>query len=190
VILTARRFAPGLERDFFALHALGTAPDDTPGGWCFCTAWHVPTWDGWGERTAAENRALRQALGDAGEHDGYLGYVPGVPAPVAWCQVGARDRLPKLCAQLDLAPDPGVFAITCFFVAPAWREQGVAAALLAVVLADLRARGVARVEAYPRRGAGLSAGDAWNGPEAMYRAAGFTTVRDRTPRAVMRRDLG
>jgi len=172
------RFEAARRDDFFRLHA---AANDA--GWCFCVAWWVPTWEGWGERAAVQNRELREALCERGEYDGYLLYVDGQPA--GWCQAGPRDRLAKLARQFQLAPDPAAWAITCFQIAPAYRRQGLAAYLLDEVLHDLHARGVRRVEAFPKRGADLDMGDLWNGPEAMFRAAGFTVARDDPQRPVL-----
>ncbi|MCI0399279.1 MAG: GNAT family N-acetyltransferase [Chloroflexi bacterium] len=152
-------------------------------GWCFCVAWWTPGWEGWGERTAEENYQLRQALLERGEYDGYLLYVEGAPA--GWCQVGPRDRLAKLAQQFELGPDPDVWAISCFFIAPAYRRQGLAARLLAEVLADLQRRGVHRVEAFPKRGPELDALELWNGPEEMFRAAGFEVAQDDPRRPVL-----
>jgi GNAT superfamily N-acetyltransferase len=166
------RLSPELQDDFFRLHCQGNGQ-----GWCACVAWWVPTWQGWGERTAAENRAVREALFARGEHDGYLAFEGAAPA--AWVQAGPRDRLEKLTRQLALAPDPDVWALTCFFVAPPFRGRGLAAWTLGAVVDDLRARGVRRVEAYPRRAAAgetLDAGDVWTGPEALLRGAGFGEV--------------
>lgn len=166
------RLSPELEADFYRLHCHGNGQ-----GWCACVAWWVPTWEGWGERTAAENRTVREALFARGEHDGYLAYVDDTPA--AWVQVGPRDRLAKLTRQLSLEPDPLTWAVTCFFVAPPFRGAGLASWLLSSILDDLRARGVRRVEAYPRRakdGETLDAGDLWTGPEPLLRAAGFGDV--------------
>lgn len=142
-------------------------------------AWWVPTWEGWGERTAAENAALREALCDAGEYDGYLAYDGD--EPVGWCQVGPRDRLEKLVRQLGLDPDPATWAVTCFLVAPSHRRGGVARALLRHALDDLRASGVARVEAYPRGGEAVEPEDMWTGPAGLYLREGFARVGD-TPR--------
>jgi hypothetical protein len=83
---------------FYELHA---GPER---GWCSCVAWWVPDWEGFGERTAEENRALREALFARGEYDGYLAYADG--RAVGWAQVGRRDRLAKLLSQFSLAPDP------------------------------------------------------------------------------------
>ncbi len=176
------RFEPGRRADFLALHG-----DANDAGWCRCVAWWVPTWAGWGERTAEENGSLREELLARGEYDGYLAYAGGVP--VGWCQAGPRDRLDKLARQFGLAPDPHTWAITCFLVRPASRGGGVATTMLAAVLADLPRRGARRVEAFPKRGEGLDPGDLWNGPKAMLRRAGFTVARDDPVRPVLAKDL-
>jgi ribosomal protein S18 acetylase RimI-like enzyme len=179
-----RRFEPALVDDFFRLHS--PANDH---GWCFCAAWWTPapggapTWDGWGERSAEQNRAVRQELLERGEYDGYLLYESEEPA--GWCQAGKRDRLEKLCRQMGLEPDPHAWAITCFFIAPAHRKRGLARRLLHAVLEDLRARGARRVEAFPKRGEGLDEMDLWNGPEAMFLQAGFRVVKDHPARPVL-----
>lgn len=171
--LTADRIS-----DFYSLHC-----EANEGGWCRCVAWAVPTWEGWGERTAEENRALRDELFARGELDLRLLYDG--EQPIASCQVGPRDRFPKLLAQLGLDPDPDCWAITCFFVAPAWRRKGAARRLLEAVIAELRERGVPHLQAFPKRGADLDAGELWTGPEALYREAGFQVVRDDPLRPVL-----
>jgi len=142
-------------------------------GSCFCTAWHVPTWEEFRRRAPAENRALRAELLARGERDGWVLLEEG--AVVGWCQAGPRDRLPKLAAQYGLAPDPAAWAVTCFEVDPAHRGKGAARRLLAGVLADLRSLGVRRVEGFPRCGR-LEPGEAWTGPEGLFRGAGFREV--------------
>lgn len=180
--LHVRRFAADDRADFFGLHDRAPA-----GGWCYCVAWWVPGWDGWGERTAGQNRTLREQLCDGGEYDGYLAYLAGQVA--GWCQAGRRDRLAKLVAQLGLAPAPDTWAITCFFIDPAYRRRGLARGMLGAVLADLRQRGVRRVEAFPKRGDNLDAGDMWTGPEQLFRAAGFAVAREHPQRPVLAIDL-
>jgi len=179
---TTRRIDASNRRDFFELHCEGN-----DAGWCNCIAWWVPTWDGWGERTAEENKRLRESLFDRGEYDGYLIYADGLPA--GWCQVGRRDRLEKLTRQLALAPDADVWAITCFMIAPAHRRTGLAGRLLADVLRDLRERGAARVEAFPKRGADLEVEDLWTGPESLFTNAGFTLLRDHDRFPILSLDL-
>ena len=176
--LEVRRLDRERRADFDRVHC-----EANGAGWCRCAAWWVPTWDGWGERTAEQNHALRDELFARNEYDGYLLYRDG--APVGWCQVGPRDRLPKLVAQFELEPDPETWAITCFVVAPRDRRRGLASALLGDVVRDLAARGVRRVEAYPRLGEGLDEVELWNGPAAMFRRAGFQLVRELGPCGVL-----
>jgi GNAT superfamily N-acetyltransferase len=180
--VTVLPFSPELEADFYALH--GPANE---AGWCYCVAWWVSTWDGWNQRTAAENRRLRQSLLDQGQHDGYLLYVDGQPA--GWCQAGPRDRLTLLVRRYQLPPDPETWALTCFFIAPSFRRQGLAGRLLHGVLADLAARGVKRVEAYPKRGQELDEVQLWTGPEAMFLGAGFEVAQDDPRRPILARSL-
>lgn len=172
-----RRLDASTRPDFRRLHCEGNGA-----GWCHCVAWWVESFDGWGERTAEQNRALREELFARGEDDGYLLMEDG--EPIAWCQVGPRDRLPNLKRRYGLAPDPEVWSVTCFVVVPAARRGGAATELLGGVLEDLRARGVARVQAFPRRGA-TEPGALWTGPEAMYLRAGFRVERDDPERPIL-----
>lgn len=179
------RLCAGRMDDFARVHG-----EANGAGWCHCVAWWVDTWDGWGERSADDNRALRQSLCQRGEYDGYLLYVASQPA--GWCQVGPRDRLAKLVGQFELAPSSTTWAVTCFFIAPDHRGRGLAGQLLARVIDDVRQRGARRLEAFPRRspdGSLLDTLDLWNGPEAMFRAAGFEVTRDDPIRPVLALNL-
>ena len=180
--LEVRRLEAAGRQDFFRVHCAEAGT-----GWCYCAAWYVDSWEGWGERSEAQNRALREGLFERGESDGYLLYAEG--EPVGWCQVLPRDRLPKLRRQFELAPDPGTWAITCFAILPRLRRRGLARRLLEAVLADLPGRGAARVEAFPKRGSGLEPGELWNGPEALFQAAGFRVHRDDAQRPVLALEL-
>lgn len=176
------RLGPDLRDEFYRVHCAENGCD-----WCFCVAWWVPTWEGWGDRTAEQNRALRDDLFERGEYDGYLARIDG--QPVGWCQVGPRDRLAKLVRHMSLPVSPETYAVTCFQVAPALRRRGVATALLAGALADLRARGVRRVEAYPRRRGGLDPDDMWTGPEDLYARFGFRSMGNDSNAPVVVLDL-
>jgi GNAT superfamily N-acetyltransferase len=167
--------------DFRRLHS-----DANGAGWCRCVAWWVPTWDGWGERMAQENAALRDELCDTGEYDGLLAYDRR--DPVGWCQLGPRDRLEKLVHQFELEPDPTTWAVSCFLVAPSHRGRGVAAALLDAAIERARAEGAVRLEGYPRTAAD-DAGELWTGPERLFVRAGFRHVHDTPPRRVYRLGL-
>ena len=180
--LSIRRYAADTEADFERLH-----DDANDAGWCRCVAWWVPSWEGWGERSAEQNLDLRRGLCSRAQHDGYLLYDDS--EVVGWCQVGPRDRLTKLTAQFGLEPDPLTWAITCLLIVPSRRREGLASWLLAELLGELKQQSVRRLEAFPKRGADLDAGDLWNGAEAMYREAGFRVVLDDPTRPVLALEL-
>lgn len=175
-------FRAGLEEDFYRLHCPANEA-----GWCHCVAWWIDSWDGWGERTAEQNHQFRDDLLAQNHYDGYLLYDGD--QPIAWSQVGSRDRLTKLVNQMQLEPKSAVWAMTCFLVAPAYRRQGIAQQMLAMILDDLRNKGIQTVEAYPKRGEHLDALDMWNGPEKMFVSAGFEFVKEVAQRAVYRMAL-
>lgn len=157
--------------DFYRVHSV-----DHGEGWCYCVAWWTSSWDDWNERTTEKNRALREQLFSQGQYDGYLLYHNN--EPIGWCQCGPCDRLIKLCKQYDLVPDPEVWAITCFVIVPNFRGQGLAHYFLDEILKDLERRGVRKLQAFPRRGDGLSKGEVWTGPEVLFQKAGFSLEKD------------
>jgi len=177
-----RRLDESRLNDFFAVHSQALEC-----GWCNCVAWWVPTWEGWGERTAAENRELREKLFREGHYDGYIYYAGG--APVAWCQVGVRDRLEKLVRQFALPPDPEVWALTCLLVAPAHRRAGVARRMLEAVIEDLRSRGVRRLQAYPKKSDSTDPLDLWCGPRRLLDDLAFRRSSPETGPLVMELEL-
>ena len=168
--------------DFYRLHG-----PENGAGWCYCAAWRVPTWEGWGERTAEQNRALRQSLFDSGEYDGYLLYADGEPA--AWCQAGPRDNLTKLVAQYKLEPDPQCRAITCLFTAPRFRTTGLTTELVRQALAHLKESGVKMVQAFPRCGPSLPPEDLWTGPEQLFLSLGFRRIKEHSQWPVLQIDF-
>jgi ribosomal protein S18 acetylase RimI-like enzyme len=176
------RFEPGMEDDFWRLHS-----PENGCGWCFCSAWWVPDWHGWADRSIEQNREVREGLLARGEYDGYMLYRGD--QPIGWSQVGRRDRLAKLIEQFGLEPEPGTWAITCFLIRPDFRRRGFARSLLLAILEDLPRRGATRVEVYPRRGSELDPLDLWNGPESLFREAGFEVALDDPVRPILARTL-
>jgi ribosomal protein S18 acetylase RimI-like enzyme len=172
--VTIKRLSSSNEDEFYRVHANGP---------CQCVAWWVPTWEGWGERSAAENAILRRGLFEANIHDGYLIYRGGALA--GWCQAWKRDAFAKLAAQFDAVSDDDAWMIGCLVVLPAFRRQGVATEALGMILDDLRLRGARTVDAYPKRSA-TDADELWNGPESTYARLGFAVVRDDAKRPVLR----
>ena len=77
-------------------------------------------------------------------------------------------------------PDDGAWAVTCFFVGPGSKRQGVAAALLEGAVRHAFARGGPTVEAYPH-----VRGD-YMGVPSMFERLGFEAVRRAGPRTIVR----
>jgi GNAT superfamily N-acetyltransferase len=87
-------------------------------------------------------------------------------------------------------PEPErVIGVSCFIVAPPYRQHGLAEALLDRVIEDGAERGARWVEAYPFNK--LSETDAGNfrGPRSMYDSRGFETVEVRDRDTVVRRPI-
>ena len=175
------RFSAANERDFARIHC-----DATGNGWCHCVAWWVPSWEGWGERTAAQNLALRQKLSGDGVHDGYFVYADGALA--GWVQAWKRDDFAKLATQFGVTSDPDAWMIGCVLILPVFRGRGVARSALQLIVNDLRLRGARSIDAFPKRGAS-DAGELWNGPESTYAHLGFVVVRDDAKRPLLRLTL-
>jgi GNAT superfamily N-acetyltransferase len=176
--ISVKRLSAANEAEFARIHC-----DATGNGWCHCVAWWVPSWDGWGERTADENAALRKKLFEEGVHDGYLIYSDAELA--GWCQAWRRDAFVKLSTQFGIASADDAWMIGCVLILPAHRGGGVAKAALSLIVEDLKLRGARSVDAYPKRGA-HEAAELWNGPESTFAGLGFSVVRDDAKRPVLR----
>jgi GNAT superfamily N-acetyltransferase len=140
---------------------------------CYC---HFPHADHarivWKERTLEQNRAASCERIERGTMQGWLASVQG--QVIGWCNAGARRFIEGLFEAPEAMAER-IGAISCFVVAPAFRQQGVAAALLQAACAGLRQQGFDWAEAYPRS-AGTNPADNHHGPLAMYTAAGFELV--------------
>jgi GNAT superfamily N-acetyltransferase len=196
--IAIERLSPARCDDFlrFFDHERGPAFADNP-GWarCYCHYYHVPRAMDWSQFTAAQNRAAMTSRIETGEQEGYLACAGA--EVVGWLNAHPYHKLPHACARLGVStPDLDVpafqaAALLCFVIAPAWRRKGVARALLAGALASLEARGIRVVDAFPfRSGDSNQPTDHYHGPEALFRAAGFSVLREDRDLTVMRRRLG
>ena len=160
-----------MKEDFYRLHIQGDF-----GGHCYCVAWWMPNWETWNERTGEQNKKLREVLFCDGISDGYMLYLDDEPS--GWCQVYQRDSLPNLVNSFHFDPDPQVWAVTCFMIAPDARKKGLAHELLKRILVDLKSQGVTKVQAFPKSESGLPASEVWAGPLGVYQKAGFVKIKD------------
>lgn len=176
--VTVHRLTSENEGEFARIHC-----EATGNGWCHCVAWWTPTWDGWGERTAAQNLSLRRKLLGDGVHDGYFVYADGALA--GWVQAWRRDAFAKLATQFHVTSDEDAWMIGCVLILETFRGKGVAREALRLVVDDLRLRGARSVDAFPKRGAAGS-GELWNGPESTYAHLGFAVVHDDPRRPLLR----
>jgi GNAT superfamily N-acetyltransferase len=157
---------------------------------CYCLFYHVPDPD-WEPRTGAQNREDAAALIRAGELQGWLAYDG--KRPIGWCNANAKERFARLAAESAqwgaAVPGQRVLSVVCFVVAPAYRGQGVARALLQEACAGAARAGYQWAEAYPRK-VDRDAAQAYHGPLALYLSERFTKVRELDQIWIVRRDLG
>lgn len=92
-----------------------------------------------------ERKKAMRALVRAGTPVGLLAYLEG--KPVGWCSVAPRSTFPPL--GVVEAPAEPIWSITCFYVRPELRGQGLQRRLLDAAIREARAQGARTVEAYP-----------------------------------------
>jgi len=162
---------------------------------CYCHYHEVAPAIDWSGLDGPANRAAMRARIETGEMEGYLAYDG--EAVVGWLNAQPRHKLPHAFARMDVSapaidvPDHDAAVIVCFVVAPTHRRRGVARALLEGAIADLGARGLRWLDAFPYAPGEEPPGDAphYHGPLALYEAAGFARIGTDGTRAVMRRAL-
>jgi GNAT superfamily N-acetyltransferase len=168
--------------------------------WCSCMRWRLrstPFRDSGKEgRAAAVAEQVR-----AGEPVGILAYAePADPAetnnanaePVGWCSVAPRDSYAAIGASRVIPHLPGdhVWSVTCFFVAPKARHQGLREGLLDAACTYAADAGARILEAYPSPN-----GKAYRymGTRELYLKVGFVeeagTGDQPSTRPVMRKAL-
>jgi GNAT superfamily N-acetyltransferase len=140
-------------------------------------------------------KAAMSEIVAADRRPGLLAYADGVP--VGWVAMAAKDDYEGVARSKLLGSGPDdheVFAITCFYVDPAFRGDGVSSALLDGAIAEARSRGAAAVEAYPKSGLAAHAAEGGRAEEnfsfmgrlGAFEQRGFEPVRTAGPRTVMR----
>lgn len=114
--------------------------------------------------------------------------------PIGWCSIAPRAEFPRLETSrvLKAVDDQPVWSITCFYIAPAYRKQGVSVTLLRSASDFVRDHGGSVIEGYPIEPdrANYPAVYAWIGLANAFKIAGFFEVARRSPtRPIMRKYL-
>ncbi|MGH6934053.1 MAG: GNAT family N-acetyltransferase [Dongiaceae bacterium] len=158
---------------------------------CWCMFWRVTRAEfeklGKTGRKAAFRKLVR-----AGKPPGILAYDGG--KPVGWCAIAPRAATPTLdrspiCKPVD---DQPVWSITCFYIDPTARRQGIMSELIEAATVHAKRHGATTLEAYPRDGQGgkVSEMSAYIGVLKPFIDNGFEMVARRKPsRPVVRRQI-
>jgi len=159
---------------------LGAAPvwDSPPYSCRYCLYWEYPeecvdpALEVPAERFQRKIEWLRRCRASFGDC-GALAYVDGRPA--AYAQYAPAAWLPG-AAQYPAGPPSGdAVLLSCLFIPEAkCRGRGLGRRLLEHIVADLRARDLAALETFGRKGRA----DNPSGPAEFYLAHGFQIVRD------------
>ncbi|MCB1394405.1 MAG: GNAT family N-acetyltransferase [Rhodobacter sp.] len=186
--LTIRPLTPDHAGDFVTLFG----PSGACYG-CWCTYFRLPP-KLRGDLTGDEKRAHMLARIAAGPPPGLLAW--DAEGPVGWMQIGPRADVPqwnnprRSSTPLPDAPadDPGVWAISCFFIRSKARGHGLSHALVAAGVDWARENGARVLEASPMDQAKQSKSiGLFVGSTAVFEKAGFATVARQKPnRPLMR----
>ncbi len=163
--ITAVRFDEHRREDFRRLHS-----DANGAGWCRCVAWWVPTWEGWAS-------ALRQKTPRSGRPSATpASTTVSWPTTAASRSAGARPARAtdwRSSAPSSVSTPTRRSGRSPASSSPLPTAAEASRALLRHALADLGARGVTRVEAYPREGTDLGEDDIWDGPRPALLCGGL-----------------
>jgi GNAT superfamily N-acetyltransferase len=151
---------------------------------CWCMYWRVGA--GYHKRERELNKKEFHQCVKKGPPPGLLAFAGEIP--VGWCQLTPRSDLPWLerTPRLARVDDMPVWSLSCFYIRPGYRRQGVTAALIeAAVKAARRAKAPA-LEAYPvdpQR----TPSSSFTGYRSTFARAGFKVVARHVPaRPIMR----
>lgn len=178
--------SPGGLADYLAFFDQRAFADNPDWADCFCMAYLVESGE-WVERGGAENRASVSGSIESGASKGVLAYDGD--RVCGWSRYGSRAGFPPLARRHSFDGEDGsVASIVCFVVDPAYRRRGLATALLQAACQSAAATGFRFAEGYPRLVQDTDA-ESYEGPLAMFIAAGFEVVDTPARGFVVRRSL-
>ena len=157
---------------------------------CWCTWWRLPGKDYERARVAGRREVMTERARRP-PAPGLLAYDGDVP--VGWVAVAPRPEYPRIPRSAVATYDPsvpGCWAVTCFYVPPGRRGQGLTTALLAAAVEHARAHGARFLEGYPvDRAARGSSSAMYPGALGVFLRAGFGEVGRRRGRPTVRLSL-
>jgi GNAT superfamily N-acetyltransferase len=157
-------------------------------GGCWCMSWRLKPKDFEKQKGLGNKKAFKKIV-YKNETAGIIAYFNGKPA--GWCSVAPREEFirlenSKVLAKVD---DEPVWSISCFFIAKAFRRQGLSGELLKRVIDFCKKKKVKILEAYPVEpySENIPAAFAWTGIPSAFEKVGFKVVERRSPkRPIMR----
>jgi GNAT superfamily N-acetyltransferase len=159
---------------------------------CWCMFWRIPRKQ-FDSNKSAGNKKLMKALVTKGAMPGIIAF-DGKTA-VGWCAFAPRSEYTRLANSRILKPidETEVWSVSCFFIDPNYRGEGVATALLKASVKEAKKMGARVLEGYPvepKGGKRYPPAFAWHGVPAIFRSAGFTEAARRSEtRPIMRLEL-
>jgi GNAT superfamily N-acetyltransferase len=192
--ISIKPLTPALAADYFDFFDNRAFSDNAEWSCCYCTYFHMNEASerevGAEVKADGGSNALRRALRSRAERfitedilQGYLAYADGVP--IGFCNANDKTAYARHINDTISECSGRTKAVACFVIAPEYRGQGVATALLERVVSDAKAAGYQAVEGYPKLNETSNAFN-YTGPERLYEKAGFVKISLLDDRAVMR----
>lgn len=202
--LDIKPLTPDLAADYFDFHENRAFTDHPEWSHCYCFWFHMSSSQH--QEMAAEIKAagnsqaaLHSSLKtrakkyiNGGILRGYVAYTDGLL--VGWCNANDKtayrrfDYHETVDEFIKTTGTENVMAVTCFCIAPQYRSQNVATALLQRVIVEAKEAGYSAVEGYVRKKDKPDPFD-YTGPMRLYAKAGFTAVARWQNLVVMRKTL-
>lgn len=150
-------------------------------GGCWCMWFRLKRSEFDAQKGEGNKQAMRRII-DSGEIPGLLAYHQ--EEPVGWCSVAPREDFPVLDRSriLKRVDDQPVWSVVCFFIARAYRQQGVSLQLLQAALDYAQENGARILEGYPVEPKKGSTPDvfAYTGLASMFLQLGFVEAARRS----------
>ena len=194
--ITIKPLTPELAADYFDFFENRAFTDDSPYR-CYCQVYQMTkeqyqaVYDKAKTNPGPVSREIAEHQIAEGVLRGYLAYVDG--KSVGWCNANDRANYPAEPVYDVPFHAPAAKkekAVICFEIAPEYRRQGIAAALLDRVITDAKAEGYQAVVSFPVVRIQRYEWD-FAGPIRLYEKSGFVKVTEakQDERIIMRKEL-